>query len=309
MIICLGTTPALSRSMMFDSLTIDEVNRATGVYDYAAGKSPNVARVLHTLGQPATVVGFIGGDYGLILRRDLDAAGVTHAFTDVQPNTRLCVTVIDRAARTATELIEEAGPVTLKDAERLLDHLSAQLIGASMLVLSGSLAVGVPVDFYAQCVRLAHEKGVRTIVDAAGEPLLLAMNASPFLVKPNRMELAKSLGRPIATDADLREAITQLVADGSTWVAVTMGKAGAIVGNGHAFWRITAPQIDVVSAIGSGDSFAAGLAAGIVSGQTVPESARLATACGVANALTERSGHVSLGEVNRLRAMIKLEQM
>jgi len=309
MIICLGTTPALARSMIFDSLTIDEVNRAAEVYDYAAGKSTNVARVLHTLGQPATAVGFLGGDYGQILRRDLDAAGIAHSFTEVLPNTRLCVTVIDRAAHAATELVEEAGPVTPKDAERLLDHLSAQLIGASMLVLSGSLAAGVPVEFYADCVNLAAGKGVRTIVDAAGDPLLKALEATPFLIKPNRMELAKTIGRPIETDADLRQAISELVAEDSTWVAVTMGKAGAIVSDGSEFWRVTAPAIEVVSAIGSGDSFAAGMAAGIVSGQTVPEATRLATACGVANALNERSGHVSLDEVNRLCTMIKLERM
>ncbi len=309
MIICLGTTPALSRSMIFESLTLDEVNRAVEVYDYAAGKSVNAARVLTTLGQPVTATGFIGGDYGAILQRDLDAAGISHAFTEVPASTRLCVTVIDRSDQTATELIEEAGPVAQKDADRLLDQLAAQLMGATMLVLSGSLAAGVPVQFYADCINLAAGKGVRTIVDAAGEPLLKAIEATPFLIKPNRKELAQTLGRRVETDADLRSAVSELIADRPMWATVTMGKEGAIVSDGREFWRLTAPAIDVVSAIGSGDSFAAGLAAGIVSGDTIPEAARLATACGVANALTERSGHVSLTDVNRLREQIKLERM
>ncbi len=309
MIICLGTTPSLARSMIFQSLALDEVNRAVEVFDYAAGKSVNAARVLTTLGLPVTATGFVGGDYGAILKHDLDAAGILHAFAEVPASTRLCVTVIDRAERTATELIEEAGAVSQKDADRLLDQLAAQLMGATMLLLSGSLAPGVPARFYADCIHLAAGKGVRTIVDAAGEPLLKAIEATPFLIKPNRKELAHTVGREIETDADLRRAVSELVTEDSMWAAVTMGQAGAIVSDGSEFWRLTAPGIDVVSAIGSGDSFAAGLAAGIVNGQSVPEAARLATAAGVANALTERAGHVSLTDVNRLREQIKLERM
>ena len=309
MIICLGTTPALARSMIFDSLALDEVNRATAVYDYAAGKSSNAARVLKTLGEPVTATGFVGGDHGAILQRDLESAGVTQAYTEVLPNTRLCVTVIDRAAHTATELVEEAAAVSIKDADRLLAHLSALLLDASMLVLSGSLAIGVPVDFYAQCVRLAKDKGVRSIVDAAGEPLLAALEAEPFLVKPNRMELARTIGREIDGDDTLRDAIAALVGGRPTAVAVTMGKHGAVVFDGSAYWRVIAPEIEVVSAIGSGDSFAAGLAAGIVRGQSIADSAKLATACGVANALTEQSGHLSLSDVDRLMTQIRVERM
>ena len=39
MIICLGTTPAAARSMVFDRLTLDDVNRAAEVHESAAGKS------------------------------------------------------------------------------------------------------------------------------------------------------------------------------------------------------------------------------------------------------------------------------
>ena len=44
MIVCLGTTPALARTMEFDGLAVDAVNRATRVYEYAAGKAVNAAR-------------------------------------------------------------------------------------------------------------------------------------------------------------------------------------------------------------------------------------------------------------------------
>jgi len=309
MIICLGTTPAMSRSMTFDRLTIDDVNRATAVADYAAGKNVNVARVLTTLGEDAAAVGFLGGLRAGAMRADLDDAGIAHVFLGVAAETRLCVTVIDRSTGTATELIEEPAEVTAGDVELLLRYVSDSMAMASLLVLSGSLAPGVPADFYRQCVEIASAADVKSIVDAAGEPLSLAMQAQPFLVKPNRSELARTLGLPIDTDQQLRDAIKELIRRGPTWAVVTQGKAGAIVSNGNEFWHVPSPVIQPVSAIGSGDSFAAGLAAGLVRGDSVPDAAKLASACGAANALTDRAGHLSEEDVEQLESQIIVTPM
>ena len=46
MIVCLGTTPTMQRTMLFDRVEIDAVNRAVEVREYASGKSVNVAKVL-----------------------------------------------------------------------------------------------------------------------------------------------------------------------------------------------------------------------------------------------------------------------
>ena len=58
MIVCLGTTPALQRTLLLKSLCIDEVNRVSEVRTFASGKPVNVARVLTTIGQGAIVSGF-----------------------------------------------------------------------------------------------------------------------------------------------------------------------------------------------------------------------------------------------------------
>jgi len=91
------------------------------------------------------------------MRADLDTAYISHAFLDVDAATRLCVTVIDRAAHTATELIEEPSAVKKTDVQLLLKKLRELLVPASLLVLSGSLAPGVPATFYRDCVALAAE--------------------------------------------------------------------------------------------------------------------------------------------------------
>src|SRR5947199_2381388 len=101
MILCLGTTPTVQRTMTFDRVTADAVNRAREVLETASGKSINVARTLHTLGHEVLASGFLGGQPGQFIRDDLDRAGIPHHFIDVTPvKTRTCTTVIDRGAGT-----------------------------------------------------------------------------------------------------------------------------------------------------------------------------------------------------------------
>lgn len=309
MIVCLGTTPAVQRVMTFAALRVDGVNRATRVAQSASGKSLNVARVVRTLGEPVVATGYVGGDPAAFIRSDLDAAGIRHDFVDVDPPTRTCVTVIDASGGTATELIEESKPVEPQAWERLSEKLESLLPAARVLVLSGTLTPDAPLDFYAECVRRAAARGVQTIVDATGEPLRQALAATPYVVKPNRGELAKTLGVDTSTDAALCQAMRRLAAEGPQWVVVTMGADGVTVSDGAAFWRLTVPPIDVLSPIGSGDSFAAGLAAGLLRGQRVNEACVLATACGAANAMTASPGFIRPSDVERLQRAITIRAL
>src|SRR5690348_2984252 len=136
MIVCVGTTPVYQRSMVFERLVPDDVNRATEVSAYASGKSVNVARVLHTLGERPELVGFEGGLTGTALALDLKAAGIPHCLVNVGPPTRECITLIDRSAGTATELVEEARAVFPDDWQRLDELLDNVLPGADACVLS-----------------------------------------------------------------------------------------------------------------------------------------------------------------------------
>ena len=309
MIICLGTTPAVQRTMTFATLHVDGVNRATRVTQTASGKSLNAARVARTLGGDVLATGFIGGDAGAFIRKDLDAAGIRHDFVDVGPTTRTCVTVVDESAGTATELIEESKEIEPDAWPRLVDRLDAHLRTADALVMSGTLTPGAPRDFYGQCVARAALHGVRTIVDAAGEPLRHAISAKPFIVKPNREELGRTLGVDTSSEAGLRDAMRRVVASGAQWVVVTMGREGAIAWDGNAFWRVAIPEVKVVNTIGSGDSFAAGLAVALTSGPPLPEALALATACGVANAMTSVAGHVHPNDVSQLLGNLDVEEV
>src|SRR5689334_9420644 len=106
MILCVGTTPAVQRVLFLNSFELNRDNTAVSAQECAAGKAVNAARVLKTLGESPLVLGFVGGDTGAFIETDLDAFGVSHSFVRVSDATRVCFTLLDRAAFTATELVE-----------------------------------------------------------------------------------------------------------------------------------------------------------------------------------------------------------
>ncbi len=306
MILCVGTTPTMQRTMMFTRVRIDAVNRAKATIESASGKSINVARVLATLGEECTATGFLGGDTGRFIRADMDQAQIHRDFVEVRPHTRTCTTIIDESSGGVTELVEESKQVAPEAWDQLKEKLKELLKSASILVLSGSLTPEAPSDFYAWCVQQANAKNVRAVVDASAEPLALAIRERPFVIKPNRMELAQALGVEIQNERHLRQAMTRAVELGARWVIVTMGREGSIASDGKQFWKVKCPNIEAVSAIGSGDSYAAGLAAALARGESMPDAVKLGAACAAANAMIPIAGYVRRQDVDQVLSQTRL---
>lgn len=309
MILCIGTTPAAQRVMVFRTLAIDAVNRAAATLDGAAGKSVNVAKVLRALGEEPLAVGFLGGARGAQLSAALRQRDIAQDFVTVTPPTRQCITVIDEAAGTHTELVEESQPVAPSDYKALLAILHARVPGCRALVMSGSITPGGPADLYFQCVALARQAGALSIVDAQGEPLRRALPAQPGLVKPNRSELAATAGHALPDDAAVMSAMRELHKRGAQRVVVTAGKDPTLAFDGSCFWRILPPHIRVTNPIGSGDAFTAGLVWRLVRGDDLGEACRWASAAGAANALTLMAGEIDKKAVEQLADQAKVERV
>lgn len=304
MILCIGTTPAAQRVMVFREITLDAVNRAVSTLDGAAGKSVNVAKVLRTLGEHPVATGFLGGDRGEELRSLLAAQGIELDFVHIASRTRQCITLLDRAAGTHTELVEESQPATAADYEKLIKIVQQRLTGCRAAIMSGTITPGGPADFYSRCTQLAHAAGVMAIVDAQGPPLIEALGACPDAIKPNRHELAATVKRELEDQAAVISAMRELVERGAQRVVVTAGKEPTLAFDGRDFWKVQAPRIDLVNPIGSGDAFAAGLLWRLLRGEDLGEACRWAAAVGAANTLTLMPGEVHADDVNRLAAQV-----
>jgi tagatose 6-phosphate kinase len=310
MILCVGTTPVWQRSMVFDNVARDQVNRAAMVNDYASGKAINVARVLHTLGQKVIATGFAGGDRGRAMLEDLDRAGIPHDFVQVDAPTRQCITVIERTGGTATELVEESHPVSEEDWERLDLKLAELTSAAAGSVFSGSLPPGAPKDFYYNCLRAFCRPDMPVILDTRGQPLRRANRAGVygFIPKLNHDEFVETFGASATTEEGLRE-VLRFLPPVMGCAVLTQGARGAIAVDSEReqAWRIIPPSVPVKSAVGSGDAFTAGMMAELLQGRPIEEACVLGAACGAANAMTDLAGHLSPQDVESLRPRVERE--
>lgn len=298
MILTVTPNAAVDKTYRVENFRLDRVNRPSAAHTVAGGKGINVARVYQTLGGKAIATGFLGGINGRIVARALTAENIAQDFVSVREETRLCIAVIDPVTGAQTE-INEAGPTISPRQARELSRRVERLLSQhrfDFVVLSGSLPPGTPPTLYADLIALAKRHTLLTVLDTSGEALRVGLQAQPWLVKPNRVELESVFDRPISTREETLTAARQLCEQGVSLIAATRGAEGALLVTESGAWEAIPPPITFASAVASGDSFVAAFLwewrHGGCPGD--PASAlRLATGAGAANAAVIGAGFCS----------------
>jgi len=284
MILCLGLTPALQRTLIFRELQLNEVNRAGQVLTSAAGKSLNTARALAALGVKCRTAGFNGGHNGELIKGFLKEYGVDSALTAMAAETRICTTLIDEADGTVTELVEEAPQPTKQEIAEFMERNTALVKGCRMLVICGTLPPWAGEDFYRHFTIAAREAQIPVVIDSHRGALLAVLQDRPAMVKLNLRELEITFNERITSEPQLVGLMGQLIAGGAGSVFLTQGKNPSFLLEGRICSRHLPPQIrEHRNPIGSGDCTTAGIVCALISGSTLPEAVKLGLACGSAN--------------------------
>lgn len=307
LILCVGVTPCIQRTLRFHHLVPGQVNRAHAVSVAASGKGTNVSRVIRGLGGSPRLVTLLGGASGEDFHGRIQAEGIPADVVFCQGPTRMCQTLIDEHGEQVTELVEESPTVAEADWEALDRLIGRRLKESAAQLLSGRLPPGAPPETYARWVRLAHQEGVPTLVDTQQEPLIAAVAEKPFLVKINADELVMSYPGTGAEPAGLQYGIDRIREAGVEWVLITRGEKPALLVGEQGAWRYRIPALRTVNPIGSGDATLAGTAWGMQLGLAFPDAVQLGLACGCANALTAEPGIIRPEEVETLRSRIERE--
>ena len=214
MILTLTLNPCIDKTIYLDQLEVGSYNRVKSTREDLAGKGLNVSIVLNNLGEDTLCKGFNFKSNGRLLDELLDSHKVARDFIMEEGAIRTNIKLFDQSCQVMTE-VNEAGPLVSKSClEKLLKDMEASLEHADILVMSGSIPPGVPADIYRKLIRMANEKQVKTILDAAGEPLLLGLKEKPFLIKPNTLEFEQAFSREIESGMDTLEIARQVVSSG-----------------------------------------------------------------------------------------------
>lgn len=284
MIYTITCNPALDCTVLLGELNQGTINFVDGCVMTPGGKGVNVSRILTALHEPNTALGFVAGSNGRMLESALQKMGLDTSFIHLdEGQTRINVKLYGTAE---TELNAPGPDVPAEAIGRLLhqlDHCGLQT--GDFVCLCGSRASGMMVDAYRQIIA---GMGCRVVVDTTGEALLCALAEKPWLIKPNREELAALVGRELPTLQDVIAAAEELQKKGAKNVLVSLGRDGALLcaEDGRRLYQ-PAPDGHVVGTVGAGDSLVAGFVAGYARTGDLGEALRLGVASGSATAFAE----------------------
>ncbi|HTP02321.1 MAG TPA: PfkB family carbohydrate kinase [Anaerolineales bacterium] len=281
MIFTVTLNPAIDKILFLEEFQPSRTNRLTRTLETLGGKGTHVFVDLRLQGIACTALGIALGQTGKAIIRMLEEGGGAVDF--------LHYDLPGLESRTNYELVQSRGHVCTMLAERgpqlprgLTDELLEQvqrLIGpGDMLVLSGDAGNVDDTSLYGRMISAANERGGRVFVDASGATLQGAVQAGPFLIKPNLEELMQLTGRTLNIQADILAAMRALDAYRLPMIAMTWGRQGAIVKDGQDYYRVNPPETAVVNEGGCGDAFLSGILAGIERGCNMIETLRTAAA-------------------------------
>jgi 6-phosphofructokinase 2 len=145
------------------------------------------------------------------------------------------------------------------------------------------------------------------VLDADGAALQAGVEATPEIVKGNRRELERLIGRHLDDEASTMDAARQVHKAGVPIVVVTRGREGAVAVFNHKKLRGVAPRVRAVSAIGSGDAFLAAVILTLSRRGTIEEAMRLGIASGTAAVLTYGTEPCRRREVDILLPRVKVQ--
>lgn len=271
MIVTLTPAPAIDWTIEVDSFELGAVNRAVRFSREPSGKGVNVSWALHRAGVPTRAVFPAGGCTGELMAGVLSEAGLEHVIVDTGRDVRTNITLISPGC--STKLNDRGTALSEEQTSRLREAIIGASVGASVVLICGSLPVGAPATFVRNMVRTLKASGVDVVVDVSGEALELALAARPDLIKPNVDELAELAGRQLGTLGDVATAAEEARDRGAGAVLASLGADGALLVDGEGVLYARATDIPFVNSVGAGDALLAGFFGG---GQTRQE--RLATA-------------------------------
>jgi len=284
LILTLTINPAVDRTIDVDKLVFEDRAYIQSTRDSAGGRGVNASRVLHAFGSKTAAILTTGGETGGQLQALLSDVGFPTESVAVKSPTRTNLTISDKHGLTL-KLNERGSPITTTELEAVRKAVEQRMAKATWLLICGSVPPGVPPDFYAELIEMAHAKKVKTLLDTDGPVLEAGMGAKPTAVKPNQAEAERLLHRALISRHQVLDAVRELKAMGPEMVILSLGGRGAIAATNDHLLEAIPPRIDPVSPIGAGDALSAAFVWALSKRKPITDALCWGVAAGTASTL------------------------
>jgi 6-phosphofructokinase 2 len=300
-ILTITMNPALDVSTAVEEVRHTSKLRCEAMHRRAGGGGVNVARELHRLGADVLAFYTAGHSTGRIMWSLLQQEGVACHPHPISGSPRESFTILERSTGHEYRFVLPGPDISEEEWGSALQQIGALCEPHALVVASGSLPPGVPVDFFARVARVVQAEQGLLVVDSSGAPLRAAIEQGAFLLKPSLHELRDVSGRALLHLHDVRDAALDLVAKGRAQIAVvSMGEMGALMACHDGAWYAPPLQVTVHSAVGAGDSFVAGMVWALAAKESPVQAFAKGVACATATLQSEGSGLGDMAQVQEL---------
>lgn len=293
MIYTITLNPCIDYYITTDNFQLNALNQSYNSILTAGGKGINVSKMLTNLNMDNIALLSIGGDIGDMINKKLPKALKTYIFHN-NGNSRLNIKIINKDNNiteiSGTSPTMEAG--TIND---ILLYLNNKLQKDDILVLSGSLPLGVPNNFYRIICEKLLIKNIKIVLDTRDNIKENLFNN--FLIKPNLEEFQNLCKTKFNNINEIKAAALELICHmGVENIIISLDKHGALLINQNASYFGTTPQGNLINATGAGDGMIAGFIYAHIMNYNAPKSLQYAISCGSATAYSQDMGTYQLVE-------------
>ena len=241
----------------------------------AGGKGANQAVAAARLGAEVTFVARVGQDvFGEQALAGFEREGLITEYVTADPTAASGVALIFVDATGENSIAVASGANACLSPHDV--QQARQAIEAADVLL---LQLETPVETVLAAARIAHQAGVRVILNPApapANPLPAELLACVDILTPNESELALLAG----ASAGVEQAATQGLSQGVETVIVTLGAQGALIVTQDTRQTVPSFPVDAVDTTAAGDAFNGGLAVALAEGKVLAKAVRFANACG-----------------------------
>lgn len=291
------------------TVTVEDNPLGSEIHVHAGGQGVWQARMLLRFGVSVTMCCVLTGETGVVLGHLLEDEGIGVVATHREG--RGAAYLHDRRKGHRVTIAEDAGePLGRHELDDLYGAVLKDGLASRLVILSGPAGEdALPADTYRRLASDLRAGGAQVLADLAGPRLDAAVDGGVDVLKVSDEELrADGLVVDASADAAMA-AMRALHARGARTVIVSRSSAPLLLLDEHGFLEVTMPELEVADSRGAGDSLTAGVAAGMVRGESPRDAVTLGAAAGALNVTRHGLGTGDPETIARLRDTIGVREI
>jgi len=291
------------------TVTVEDHPSGGEIHIHAGGQGVWQARMLLRFGVSVTMCCVLTGETGVVLGHLLEDEGITVVATHREG--RGSAYLHDRRGGRRIEVAEEAGdPLGRHELDALYGAVLKDGLASRLVILSGPVGEdALPADTYRRLGSDLRTAGARVLVDLAGERLVAAIEGGVDVLKVSDEELeADGFVADVSVEA-IMGAMRTLHGRGARTVIVSRSSEPLLLLDEDGFLEVTTPELEVADTRGAGDSLTAGVAAGMVRGESPRDAVTLGAAAGALNVTRHGLGTGDPEAIAQLRKQVSVREV